>query len=99
LKYEINLLNKKGFVSLVKKSMALYKSLEYLKQIDKAIYKKKTGSPGALAESIGVSERQLYRYLDVIRKMGAPITFDEVKRTYYYSKHKRIFIEIGVKKF
>jgi predicted DNA-binding transcriptional regulator YafY len=51
------------------------KIIQRLNKIDEKILKERTGTPQVLANTIGVSERTIYEYLTLMRKLGAPIEF------------------------
>lgn len=58
-----------------------FERLEYL---DHLIRRKATGTPTELARKFGISERTVYDYIEVLRSLGAPITYDRVRNTYRY---------------
>jgi len=57
---------------------------ERLEKLDHCIRYKATGSPVELAQKIGISERTLYDYLRLMKQMGAPIKFSNLRKSYYY---------------
>ncbi len=75
------------------------KIISLLKKIDALIYKKKTGNAWILSAKLNIAERQVYRYLSLIKKLGAEVQYDYEKKSYCYSNRKRLNIEIGTKKF
>ena len=48
------------------------------------IKRKATGTPVELAERLGLNERDWYRLLYDMRKMGFPIVYSSQRRSYYY---------------
>ena len=58
--------------------------IKRLQYIDKLIREHRTGNADDLAEVVGVSARTVYKYLQLMKKFGAPIAFDEIDKTYYY---------------
>lgn len=58
--------------------------IKRLQHIDALIQEHKTGSAAEMGEVIGVSERTVYKYLKIMKKIGAPIAFNACARTYYY---------------
>lgn len=60
--------------------------LQRLARIDYLIRIKGTGTPVQLADKIGLSERSVYEYLNLMREFGAPIKFDNYRETYYYEE-------------
>jgi len=61
------------------------KCLKRIEQMDQLIRQKATGSPRQLAIKIGLSERMIYEYLDVMKEWGAPIEFNTFLRSYCYA--------------
>ena len=62
------------------------KTLQRLHQMDYYIRNANTGAPNELALKIRTSERQIYRYVELLKKLGASIEFCNKRKTYYYSK-------------
>lgn len=58
--------------------------MQRLRYIDILIREHKTGNAEALADAVGVSPRTIYKYLDIMKKFGAPIAFNAMNKTYYY---------------
>lgn len=58
--------------------------LQRLRYIDILIREHKTGNAEELAVAVGVSPRTIYKYLDIMKKFGAPIAFNALNKTYYY---------------
>jgi Fe2+ or Zn2+ uptake regulation protein len=58
--------------------------IKRLQYIDALIRENKTGNAEELAEVVGVSVRTVYKYLDIMKKFGAPIAFNALSKTYYY---------------
>lgn len=61
-------------------------TLERLQRIDHLIRIKATGTPSSLAGKIGISERCLYKYLNLMKDFGAPIKFSNSRQSYYYDE-------------
>jgi predicted DNA-binding transcriptional regulator YafY len=55
-----------------------------LRYIDILIRENKTGNAEDLAVIVGVSVRTVYKYLDLMKRLGAPIAFNTLSKTYYY---------------
>lgn len=55
-----------------------------ISRIDYLIRIKATGSPSELARRLGISERSVYEYLNLMKEFGAPIKFNNFRQTYYY---------------
>lgn len=58
--------------------------LHRLIRIDYLIRIKSIGSPKALAEKIGMSERSMYEYIKILKAFGAPVAYNRTKQSYYY---------------
>ncbi len=54
--------------------------------IDQEIRDKQTGSPNQLAGKLSMSVRMLYFYLDMMRALGADITYCKNKMTFEYAR-------------
>lgn len=55
-----------------------------LEKIDHLIRIKGTGSPQSLSKKLGVSERTVYAYLDILKSLGASITYSKYQESYIY---------------
>lgn len=58
--------------------------LDRLKSIDLLIVKRSTGNAHKLAEKLGITERSVYNYLNLMKTMGAPIVFSSFYQSYTY---------------
>jgi hypothetical protein len=63
-----------------------YKIIERLECIDLLIANKNTGTPSELSKRVRVSERQLHNYLNLLKKMGAPLCYCGKSKSYYYQE-------------
>ncbi|THU39311.1 HTH domain-containing protein [Niastella caeni] len=59
--------------------------IERFQHIDTLIQEHKTGTPSELAGTVGVSERTIYKYIRLMKNLGAPIAFNTLTKTYYYT--------------
>lgn len=51
------------------------------------IEKQKTGNPAELSKKLAVSERMVYKYLDVLKtEFNAPIKFNRSTQSYYFTE-------------
>lgn len=66
--------------------------LNLLRQLDQFIRRKKTGSPSEFARKMGISERSLYEYLNVLKDLGAPIRFSRQEHSYYYLVEGQFYV-------
>ncbi len=58
-----------------------------IQQIISAINLKQTGTPKELAQKLGVSERMIYVYIDIIKNdFKAPVGYDKQLKTYYFKE-------------
>lgn len=69
----------------IKTKSMKHEFLERFQNIDTLIQEHKTGTPADLAQTIGVSKRTIYKYIRVMKNLGAPIAFNAMTRTYYYT--------------
>lgn len=73
--------------------MSLYGYLNRIRFIDMLISQQRTGTPGELADKLGISERWLFYFLDELKnELGSPIRYDRRKRSYVYEKPGKIVI-------
>ncbi|MFN4286755.1 MAG: hypothetical protein ACK4E8_12435 [Lacibacter sp.] len=68
------------------------KFIERFKRIDYYIYKRRTGTPKQLADRLEISRSTLLEFIAVMKENGAPIKWDKIKKTYYYSHQGRFNI-------
>ena len=64
--------------------MKAFEQLERLKQMNRLIKEERTGTPEEFATKLNVSVSHLYRCIDEIKELGAPVTFSRSRKTYYY---------------
>jgi transcriptional antiterminator len=51
------------------------------------IEQKKTGTPAELSKKLAVSERMIYKYLDILKsEFNAPIKFNRSIQSYYFTE-------------
>jgi len=63
----------------------LLQQIELIERMDQLIRFKSTGTPRNLARRLSISEASLYRLIDTLREMGAPIEFSVCSQSYVYS--------------
>jgi len=67
------------------KALSMQKEIfNRIARIDYLIRIKATGTPAQLAERLGMSERSVYEYINLMKELGAPIKFNSYRQTYYY---------------
>ena len=64
--------------------MKALEQLERLKTMNKLIKEETTGKPENFAAQIGISPSHLYRCIDEIKELGAPIHYSRMRETYFY---------------
>jgi hypothetical protein len=73
--------------------MALCNYLNRIERLDAMIRHKSTGPPKQLADSLGISERWLYIFLDELKSdLGCPIRYDRKRMSYVYEKPGKVTI-------
>jgi transcriptional antiterminator len=51
------------------------------------VKQKKTGKPKEIAKKLGVSERQVYTYLEILKtEFNAPIKYCKKEETYFFNE-------------
>lgn len=65
-------------------------TLHQLERLDQLIRLKTTGTPGALANRLGISERTVYHLLEGLKSLGAEIRFCRSSGSYCYENHFRL---------
>lgn len=63
----------------------LLQQIELIERIDQLIRLKATGTPKTFAKRLTISEASLYRLIDTIKEMGAPVEFSVRYQSYIYS--------------
>lgn len=66
--------------------MQLQKFISRTRRLDKLIRRKSTGSPSQLANRLGVSEATIYRIIQEMKDMGAPIKYCRERQSYRYMR-------------
>ena len=66
--------------------MILFKQIELLQRIHKLLESSCTGSPARFSKYLGISESRLYKIIDEMKDLGAPIDYSRQSETYYYSE-------------
>ncbi len=65
--------------------------------VNKLINEERTGTPGELAIRLGVSRRQLFRLLELLRDWEAPLRYSKSLSTYYYDGSFDLEIKFSIK--
>ncbi|MFL5754043.1 MAG: HTH domain-containing protein [Bacteroidia bacterium] len=75
--------------------MTATKYFSRLKTIDQLIQEEDTGRPKELAEKLNMSERMIYRYIQNLKDLGAPLEYDAQKESYIYTSKVSLRVEIA----
>ena len=62
----------------------LAEELKQFERLNKLIQKKETGTPESLARRLGLSKRQIQRYIEDMKDNGVKIGYCKHRCTYYY---------------
>ena len=65
--------------------------------LDHLIHQKCTGTLVECAKKMEVSPRSVYKYLKLLRSLGAWIEFSRDLNTYYYGREGRLLIQLSRK--
>jgi hypothetical protein len=60
--------------------------------MDYYIRTRNTGSPGEFAAKMGISERSLYEYINILKELGAPVAFSFHENSYIYYEEGKLKI-------
>jgi predicted DNA-binding transcriptional regulator YafY len=63
--------------------------IDRLERLDYLIRIKATGTPTELSRKLNLSERCTYNYIDLLKQLGAPISYCRKRNSYYYEEHGR----------
>jgi predicted DNA-binding transcriptional regulator YafY len=66
--------------------MTLLNQINTLKRLDQLVRMKSTGTTEVLAKKISLSRASIYRYLDALKDLGAPIEYCKINRTFFYAE-------------
>ncbi len=64
--------------------MAILKYIKKIKRIDLFIQSRATGTPNDFAKKLNMSKSALYKYLNLMKEMNAPIRYNNITESYYY---------------
>ncbi len=76
--------------------MKFIKQIEQYKKLDKLIEQACTGRPDELASRLQISRTQLYEVLETLKYLGAPIKYNRVIKSFYYTHKFKLSISINV---
>lgn len=72
------------------------KTLERLQQLHQRILQENTGTPKELAGHMNISVRSLYKLIEYLKDLKAPIRYDRVCSTYHYYEDFELQVRISV---
>ena len=64
--------------------MSLIEKIKMIERVDLLIRRKSTGNPSQLARKIHKSERYVFKLINLMKEMGAPIYYCKVRDSYCY---------------
>ena len=64
----------------------MMKNIEMIERIDQLIRRSATGTADDLALRLGISRTKVYRTIEVMKLLGAPIEYDTQRQTFYYEE-------------
>lgn len=65
--------------------MSFIEQLLLLRRLHNLVQRKATGSSEELMEKLNVSKSGLYRQLELLKNLGAPVRYDRAEQRYYYA--------------
>jgi predicted DNA-binding transcriptional regulator YafY len=64
--------------------MRFCEQLNKIKRVDALIRRKATGTPDQLADKLEVSRRTIFRIIDDLKELGAPVIYSKFRQSYQY---------------
>jgi hypothetical protein len=77
--------------------MNTMKYFNVMERMDQLIRLESTGDSFEFSEKLGVSRRQMYYYIEELKDLGLPLSYNRRARTYFYEKNCRLKIDVSVK--
>lgn len=78
----------------IMKMLQQKETLEYLVHLIQSQWK---GSPSAYAQKLGISESTFFRYLDLLRRLDIPISYNRSGQYYFFPKPVSIRLNFEIK--
>lgn len=69
----------------------LQKQIGLIERIDQLVRLKATGSPKELAEKLEISESTVYRTMEIIKELGAPVEYNLFCQSYVYTSNVKFY--------
>ncbi len=76
--------------------MKSFEQLERLKKMNRLIKEESTGTPSEFACRLGVSQSHLYRCIEEVRDLGAPVSFCRTRQTYFYKNDFELKVSYSI---
>ncbi|WP_103071661.1 hypothetical protein [Aquimarina sediminis] len=64
----------------------IIRQIEIIERMDQLIRLQATGSPAKFASRLGISKTKLYRIIDTMKKLNAPIKYDIAIQSFVYAE-------------
>ncbi|TSE03777.1 hypothetical protein [Aquimarina algiphila] len=64
----------------------IIKHIEIIERVDQLIRLQATGSPEDCSARLGISKTKLYRIINIMRRLNAPITYDLSIQSFVYEE-------------
>ena len=64
----------------------MIRQIQTIERIDQFIRMRATGGPDEFASRLGISKTKLYRTIQLMKKLNAPIEYDITEQTYVYAE-------------
>ena len=74
----------KSFKTYQKLNMNIIKQIELIERVDQLVRLQATGTPSELAFKLNISKTKLYRIIEVMKMLNAPIEYNKAKGCYMY---------------
>ncbi len=72
--------------------MSFIEQLNLLKRMDQLIRRRATGTPQAFARQLCVSRASLYRHLDLLAELEAPVAYCRLRQTFHYETEGKLYV-------
>ena len=79
--------------------MLLHKNLRQLMRLDELVQKKRSGTPEVLATKLCVSRRTVFRLIDQLKSLDAPICYCRQEQRYFYTDGFDLWATLSARDF
>ncbi len=76
--------------------MNFIRQIERLQLVNRLIVQGKTGTPEELGDRLGLSKRQVFNIIEMLRDIGAPVSYNKIRKTYHYEEPCRLKIDFSL---